>query len=185
LLLTLLGVKLVMTAISLGSGLVGGIFAPAMFLGASLGSAYGKLLATVPGISSIMAAPPAYAMVGMAAVLASSAKAPLTSILLLFEITRDYRIVLPLMTAVGLSVWLVESWINQNHESLNLRQMGLDFNVEGENNDDPKIEPLLDWEKSLNSHLAEVIVNTETKLEKPGDGKILEQTLTLEKSQNH
>ncbi len=63
--------------------------------------------------------------------------------------------------------------------------MGLDFNVEGENNNSPNIEPLLDWEKSLNSHLAEVIVNTETQSERPGDGTILEQTLTLEKSQNH
>ncbi|HEY9845310.1 MAG TPA: CBS domain-containing protein, partial [Candidatus Caenarcaniphilales bacterium] len=55
-----------------------------------------------------IAAPPAYAMVGMAAVLAGSARAPLTAILLLFELTRDYRIVLPLMAAVGLSVWLME-----------------------------------------------------------------------------
>jgi CBS domain-containing protein len=47
-------------------------------------------------------------MVGMAAVLAGSVRAPLTSILLLFELTRDYRIVLPLMAAVGLSVWLME-----------------------------------------------------------------------------
>jgi H+/Cl- antiporter ClcA len=151
-----------MTALSLGSGLVGGIFAPAMFLGASLGSAYGKLLATVPVISSVIAAPPAYAMVGMAAVLASSADAPLTSILLLFEITRDYRIVLPLMTAVGLSVWLVESWSNKTHESLNLHQMGLDFDVNNDNNDIPNIEPLLDWEKSLNGHIAEVIASSET-----------------------
>ena len=109
LLVVLLVIKLVMTAISLGSGLVGGVFAPAMFLGASLGAAYGKILATlIPSLSQYMAAPPAYAMVGMAAVLAASARAPLTAILLLFELTRDYRIVLPLMAAVGLSVWLVE-----------------------------------------------------------------------------
>ena len=109
LLVVLLVVKLVMTAISQGSGLVGGVFAPAMFLGASLGAAYGKILASLlPALSVYMAAPPAYAMVGMAAVLAASARAPLTAILLLFELTRDYRIVLPLMAAVGLSVWLVE-----------------------------------------------------------------------------
>jgi len=109
LLIVLLFLKLVLTAISLGSGLVGGIFAPAMFLGASFGAAYAKILATIaPALSVYMAAPPAYAMVGMAAVLAASARAPLTAILLLFEMTRDYRIVLPLMAAVGLSVWLVE-----------------------------------------------------------------------------
>ncbi|UBF24727.1 chloride channel protein [Kovacikia minuta CCNUW1] len=109
LLLGLLVIKLAMTAVSLGSGLVGGLFAPAMFLGASLGAAYGKLLAIVlPLAPGSIAAPPAYAMVGMAAVLAASARAPLTAILLLFELTRDYRIILPLMAAVGLSAWLIE-----------------------------------------------------------------------------
>lgn len=128
LLLTLLGLKLVMTAISLGSGLVGGTFAPAMYLGASLGSAYGKILpAVLPGISQNIAAPPAYAMVGMAAVLAASARAPLTSILLLFELTRDYRIVLPLMAAVGLSVWLVERLKPTQTDSAKLQQMGLNI----------------------------------------------------------
>lgn len=109
LLVALLVIKLVMTAISLGSGLVGGLFAPAMFLGASLGAAYGNALTLfLPLDPNSIAAPPAYAMVGMAAVLAASARAPLTAILLLFELTRDYRIILPLMAAVGLSVWLVE-----------------------------------------------------------------------------
>jgi H+/Cl- antiporter ClcA/predicted transcriptional regulator len=111
LLLALLAVKLVMTAVSLGSGFVGGLFAPAMFLGASLGTAYGIALPLLPFLPfpvTHIAAPPAYAMVGMAAVLAASVRAPLTAILLLFELTRDYRIILPLMAAVGLSVWLIE-----------------------------------------------------------------------------
>jgi H+/Cl- antiporter ClcA len=109
LLLSILMVKLLMTALSLGSGLVGGLFAPSMFLGASLGTIYGKSLVLLfPTLSSQIAAPPAYAMVGMAAVLASSARAPLTAILLMFELTRDYRIVLPLMACVGLSIWAME-----------------------------------------------------------------------------
>lgn len=129
LLVVLLVVKLLVTAISLGSGLVGGVFAPAMFLGASLGAAYGKILAAIaPSLSVYMAAPPAYAMVGMAAVLAASARAPLTAILLLFELTRDYRIVLPLMAAVGLSVWLVERMQPNTTSGSNLQQLGL--NVE-------------------------------------------------------
>jgi len=57
-----------------------------------------------------VAEPPAYAMVGMAAVLAGSARAPLTALLLLFELTHDIRIVLPLMAAAGLSAALVERW---------------------------------------------------------------------------
>jgi len=133
LLVVLLVIKLVMTAISLGSGLVGGVFAPAMFLGASLGAAYGKILAAIlPAMSVYMAAPPAYAMVGMAAVLAGSARAPLTSILLLFELTRDYRIVLPLMAAVGLSVWLVERIKPGLTSGPDLQQLNL--NVEKDEN---------------------------------------------------
>jgi len=126
LLVELLLVKLVMTAISSGSGFVGGLFAPAMFLGASFGGAYAKTLAHVaPAISDYMAAPPAYAMVGMAAVLAASVRAPLTAILLLFELTRDYRIVLPLMAAVGLSVWLVELIKPTSNSNSHLQQIGL------------------------------------------------------------
>jgi H+/Cl- antiporter ClcA/predicted transcriptional regulator len=109
LVVALLLVKLVMTALSFGSGFVGGVFAPALFLGASLGSVYSQVLGlALPGLQNYMASPPAYAMVGMAAVLAGSVRAPLTAILLLFELTHDYRIVLPLMAAVGLSIWLVE-----------------------------------------------------------------------------
>jgi CBS domain-containing protein len=70
---------------------------------------YSKVLAiALPMLHQYMASPPAYAMVGMAAVLAASVRAPLTSILLLFELTHDYRIVLPLMAAVGLSIWLID-----------------------------------------------------------------------------
>ncbi len=107
LLISLLGLKLFATSLCLGSGLVGGGFAPAMYLGACLGAVYGQMMANLLPFLPV-AAPPAYAMVGMAAVLAGSTRAPLTAILLLFEMTRDYRIVLPLMAAVGLSVWLVE-----------------------------------------------------------------------------
>jgi H+/Cl- antiporter ClcA len=129
LLLLLLVCKLALTGLSLGSGLVGGIFAPAMFLGAVLGAGYGKVLAAIlPAAAVSIAAPPAYAMVGMAAVLAGSVRAPLTAILLLFELTRDYRIVLPLMAAVGLSVWVLESLKPISTQGLNLQQMGV--NVE-------------------------------------------------------
>jgi H+/Cl- antiporter ClcA len=126
LLVVLLVVKLAMTAISVGSGFVGGVFAPAMFLGASLGSAYAKILAlSIPALATYMAAPPAYAMVGMAAVLASSVRAPLTAILLLFELTRDYRIVLPLMAAVGLSFWVVDRMKPDTTSNSTLQQIGL------------------------------------------------------------
>jgi hypothetical protein len=108
-LLALLGVKLLATGISNATGFVGGGFAPSLFLGAVLGNCYGQLLGD-SGLHLPVAEPPAYAMVGMAAVLAGSARAPLTALLLLFELTRDIRIVLPLMAAAGLSAALVERW---------------------------------------------------------------------------
>ena len=157
LLLLLLLVKLAVTAISLGSGLVGGIFAPAMFLGASLGSAYGICLEMIPALSDRVAGPPAYAMVGMAAVLAGSARAPLTAILLMFELTRDYRIVLPLMAAVGLSVWLVE-FVNRRSttHSLNLHQMGVDVAV---NSPIAAREQLQDWEDVLGDRIVTELIS--------------------------
>jgi H+/Cl- antiporter ClcA/CBS domain-containing protein len=131
LLVALLVAKLLTTAVSWGSGLVGGVFAPAMFLGATLGATYGKILPfALPWFASSIAAPPAYAMVGMAAVLAASVNAPLTSILLLFEMTRDYRIVLPLMAAVGLSVWLVERLKQLPERGANLKKIELPIEVD-------------------------------------------------------
>ncbi|MFM7312442.1 MAG: chloride channel protein [Cyanobium sp.] len=108
-LLALIGVKLLAVGVSNATGFVGGGFAPSLFLGAVLGSCYGQLLGE-GGLNLPVAEPPAYAMVGMAAVLAGSARAPLTALLLLFELTRDIRIVLPLMAAAGLSAALVERW---------------------------------------------------------------------------
>ncbi len=108
-LLLVMAVKLLATTLSNACGFVGGGFAPALFLGAVLGNVYGQLLGQ-GGLHLPVAEPPAYAMVGMAAVLAGSARAPITSLLLLFELTRDIRIVLPLMAAAGLSAALVERW---------------------------------------------------------------------------
>ena len=128
LLCLLLAVKLIVTAISLGSGFVGGVFAPAMFLGACLGAAYGNFLALVIGSNVAIAPPPAYAIVGMAAVLAGSVKAPLTAIALLFELTQNYLIILPSMAAVGVCIWiigLIQS--KQDTQGLNLQQMGMNL----------------------------------------------------------
>ena len=105
---------------------MGGIFAPALFLGAVLGSLYGKL---IPHLLPT-ADPPAYALVGMAALLAGTVRAPLTAVLLLFEMTRDYRIVLPLMAAVGLCSWLTAQIQLPQSRVFNL---GLQFNDSPEN----------------------------------------------------
>ncbi|HEX9114786.1 MAG TPA: chloride channel protein, partial [Anaerolineae bacterium] len=102
LLLALLAAKLLMTAVSIGGGFHGGLFAPSLFLGATLGAAFGAL--TGLAFPALGIHPPAFAMVGMAAVLAGAVHAPLTAVILLFEMTNDYRIILPLMAAVGLSL---------------------------------------------------------------------------------
>eukprot|EP00897_Mesotaenium_endlicherianum_P006455 jgi/Mesen1/5838/ME000297S05026 len=106
----LIAAKILATALCRGSGLVGGIYAPSLFIGSAVGSVYGSLAgaainAAVPGRGEV-AAPQAYALVGMAAMLASVCSVPLTSVLLLFELTKDYHILLPLMGAVGLAYWV-------------------------------------------------------------------------------
>ena len=97
LLLVLPVVKAAATAITRGSGGAGGIFTPTLFLGAMVGSAYGIWIhALFPETS---ADPGAYALVGMGAMLAGTTQAPLTAILLIFELTGDFPIILPLMLA--------------------------------------------------------------------------------------
>jgi CIC family chloride channel protein len=90
-----------MNPVSLGGEFQGGVFAPALFIGATLGGAYGLIAAQLFPALNIQ--PPAFAMVGMAAVLAGVVHAPLTAIIMLFELTHDYRIILPLMFAVGVA----------------------------------------------------------------------------------
>jgi CIC family chloride channel protein len=95
----LLVLKAVATCLTLGSGGAGGLFAPSLLLGASTGGAFGMFLHAL-GFTG--APPPAHmALVGMAAMLASTTHAPLTGVLLVYELTRSYSIMLPLMlTAV-------------------------------------------------------------------------------------
>lgn len=113
----LVGVKIVATSLSRASGLVGGYYAPSLFIGAATGMAYGKFMSSaLSGPNPLfhlslleVASPQAYGLVGMAATLAGVCQVPLTSVLLLFELTQDYRIVLPLLGAVGVSSWIVSS----------------------------------------------------------------------------
>ncbi|CAI9283431.1 unnamed protein product [Lactuca saligna] len=119
LLAQLAAAKVVATALCKGSGLVGGLYAPSLMIGAAVGAVFGGsagelINSAIPGNTAI-AEPQAYALVGMAATLASVCSVPLTSVLLLFELTKDYRILLPLMGAVGLAIW-VPSVANQSKE---------------------------------------------------------------------
>jgi len=107
LLLQIVVLKIIATTISRGSGLQGGLYAPSIFIGAALGSAFGLVAHAIGDPSGVLlSAPQAYALVGVAAMLASNCAVPLTSVLLLFELTRDYLIIIPTLGAVGISFWI-------------------------------------------------------------------------------
>ena len=96
-LLGVLAAKVLATSATVGSRAVGGVFTPTLFIGCAIGALYGELLhQALPNFTSL---PAAYALIGMGAFLAATTHAPLTSILMLFEMTADYQIVLPLMLA--------------------------------------------------------------------------------------
>ena len=95
LLIVLCGLKMVGTGVTLGSGGSGGIIAPALFIGATVGAVLGHSLEATGYFRGIQ--PPVYALVGMGAVLAAVVHAPMASILICFELTRDDQVMLPAM----------------------------------------------------------------------------------------
>jgi len=105
----LLFAKLVATSLTLGSGGSGGIFAPSLFIGAMLGASFELILKYL--FPDIVAPEGAYALVGMAALFAASAHAPITAVLILFELTGDYRLILPLMLTVVVATLLSRYWM--------------------------------------------------------------------------
>jgi len=100
-LIGLVGLKILAVSLTLGSGGSGGVFAPSLFVGATLGGAFGAFVHHLFPAST--ATYGAYALVGMAAVFAGAGRATMTSIIILFEMTQDYRIILPLMFACVVS----------------------------------------------------------------------------------
>lgn len=122
-LLGLMVAKLILTPISIAGGFPGGVFAPALFIGAALGGAFGHTASLL--FPQLRIVPAAFAMVGMAALLAGSVHAPLTAILLLFEMTRDYRIILPLMFAVVVSMLISQRLSRDSVYTLGLARKGI------------------------------------------------------------
>lgn len=114
-------VKLVMTGISYEGGFVGGVFAPSLFIGAVAGSAYGQALAPLLGAGSVQS----FAVAGMAGMLAGVMRIPITAVMIVFEITGDYGVILPVMlTAVTCT--FVADWIGpQGFYTLNLLRHGI------------------------------------------------------------
>jgi CIC family chloride channel protein len=120
--LLLVVLKMLATSITLGAGGSGGVFAPALFIGAMAGGAFGKI---VHGLFPTWTAPEgAYALVGMAALFGGAAHAPVTAMVALFEMTDNYEIVLPLMFSVVLSHLIASRLFPDSIYSLKLRLRG-------------------------------------------------------------
>ncbi len=117
--------ELIANCATLGSGGSGGVFAPSLYMGAMLGGAFGALVNFL--FPDWTAGSGAYAMVGMAAFFAAAAKAPTTSILILFEMTNDYRIMLPLMAATVGSVYMSHRMSPFSIYTLKLHRRGISY----------------------------------------------------------
>ncbi len=123
LLLALILLKPLGTSLTLGSGNSGGVFAPSLFTGAALGGAFGLLLNNL--FPDAVSSPGAYAVVGMAAVFAGAARAPFTAILIVFEMTDDYRLIIPLMAGVIVSLMVAERLHKESIYTLKLVGQGV------------------------------------------------------------
>jgi CIC family chloride channel protein len=119
----LLAAKLVATAVSLGCGFGGGVFSPSLFLGAMLGGTVGALVTVMfPEISS---GPGAYTLVGMAAVAGAVLGAPISTILIVFELTGDYALTIAVMVAVVIASVITRHGIGHSFFTLQLERAGL------------------------------------------------------------
>jgi chloride channel protein, CIC family len=122
LLLILFVGKGVATTVSLGSGSSGGIFSPSLYLGATIGGAFGGLLAMLHLPVPIDV--PSFAMVGMGAMVGGGTGAAMTAVTMIFEMTRDYDIVLPMILAVALSVGVRRALSRENIYTMKLFRRG-------------------------------------------------------------
>lgn len=114
-------VKMLMTAVTLGGGFVGGVFAPSLFIGTMFGAAYGQgLHALIPSIDA-----QAYAIAGMAGMMSGVLRAPITAIMIVFELTNDYRLILPIMLTTIICMVLAERLSAEGIYKTALRRAGV------------------------------------------------------------
>lgn len=117
--------KIIATSLTLGSGGAGGMFAPALFIGAMAGGAFGWVVHTMfPAYTSN---PGAYATVGVGAFLAAATHAPLTAIFLLFEMTGNYKIIVPIMFASILGTLTAKHLYRDSIDTVELTRKGYNF----------------------------------------------------------
>lgn len=123
LLFALIFLKPLATSFTLGSGNSGGVFAPSLFTGAALGGAFGRAVEYLAPQAT--AGPGAFATVGMAAVFAGAARAPFTAVLIVFEMTDDYGLIVPLLIAVFISLIVAERLHRESIYTLKLTRRGI------------------------------------------------------------
>lgn len=121
----LLIAKILATSISIGSGGSGGIFAPSIFMGAVLGGIFGQIVHILFPYTT--ASPGAYALVGMGAVVAGTTRAPITAMLIIFEMTANYRIILPLMFACTIGLVISARLSRESIYTLKLIRRGVNI----------------------------------------------------------
>lgn len=124
-LLILIGLKIVATAVTIGSGGSGGVFTPSLFVGAVLGGTFGYWIHSLFPLST--AEPGAYAVAAMGALVAGSTHAPLTAIILITEITNNYTNILPVMICSTISLLVAKKFHEESIYTLKLIRSGIDF----------------------------------------------------------
>ena len=116
--------KLIATSLSIGSGASGGVFAPSLYMGAMLGTAFDLAIHLI--FPNIVSPPGAYAIVGMAATFAATSQAPISTILILFELTHDYKLILPLMLTVVIATYVTQKMLEgESIFTLKLKNRGI------------------------------------------------------------
>ncbi len=123
LMVVLLFLKILATSLTLGSGSSGGLFAPSLYIGAMLGGSFGTLVHYL--FPTLTATKGAYALVGMGATFAAAAHAPMTNILILFEITGNYQIILPIMVSCIVSTLVIKHFSPHSIYTIRLHQRGI------------------------------------------------------------
>jgi CIC family chloride channel protein len=125
LLFALIFLKIIASSITLGSGSSGGVFAPSLFMGAMGGGFFGHILHKL--LPAVTAGPGAYALVAMSAVVGAATHAPITAILIIFEMTSDYKIILPLMIATTISSFMTSRMQKGSIYTLKLKKRGINI----------------------------------------------------------
>ncbi len=125
LLLVLIAVKILATSITIGSGGSGGIFAPSLFLGVMAGGFFGAVVHQL--FPTVTASPGAYSIVGMGAVVSATTHGPLSAMLILFEMTGNYKIILPLMLSCIVATIFAGQLMKESIYTLKLVRRGIDI----------------------------------------------------------